>query len=250
MPFVMAFGAIIMPVSGQVAFEIQELNTALEAAAVKIQALEAQLASSQTRNEALAQSAASANQEAIEVKEAHDRLRGLLEGLGIASLENGQTQIQERLLTALSDLRVSETSRRELATALMDLAEASVEFAREVKDTELTSGPRLAGALSKAEQALLASTTSSDSETINNIQDARVVSLKSELGLAILSVGHKDGVRSGMPFEIYREDKPIAKILITEVRNTVCGAVIQELANKADPVKVGDQGKVDINRSF
>jgi hypothetical protein len=34
------------------------------------------------------------------------------------------------------------------------------------------------------------------------------------------------------------------------VRSSVSGAVVQELANKADPVKVGDRGKVDINRSF
>jgi hypothetical protein len=53
-----------------------------------------------------------------------------------------------------------------------------------------------------------------------------------------------------MPFEIFREDKPIAKVLVTEVRNSVSGAVVQELANIVDPVRVGDKGKVDTNRSF
>jgi hypothetical protein len=53
-----------------------------------------------------------------------------------------------------------------------------------------------------------------------------------------------------MPFEIYREDKPIAKVLITEVRNSVCGAVVQELASNSDPVRVGDRGRVDLNKSL
>ena len=55
----------------------------------------------------------------------------------------------------------------------------------------------------------------------------------------------KDGVKPGMPFEIFREDKPIAKVLITEVRNSVSGAIVQELANPADPVRVGDRGRAD-----
>jgi hypothetical protein len=82
------------------------------------------------------------------------------------------------------------------------------------------------------------------------MQNARVVSLKNELGIAVLSIGAKDGVKPGMPFEIFREDKPIAKVLVTEVRNSVCGAVVQELASTNDPVRVGDRGRVDLNKSL
>jgi hypothetical protein len=53
-----------------------------------------------------------------------------------------------------------------------------------------------------------------------------------------------------MPFEIFREDKPIAKVLVTEVRNSVSGAIVQDLANVSNPVRVGDKGKVDTNRSL
>lgn len=246
----LAAWCVVSRAQGQESFQVQELNTALEIAAQKIQGLQSQLAAAQARNEALAQSAAAANQEAADVKERHDRLRGLLEGLGIAALENSQDQTQERLLTALSDLRVSETSRRELAAALMELAEVSIEVARQAKEPADASSTRLSDALAKAEKALVAASATPVPTDPANLGDARVVSLKSELGIAVLSVGHKDGVRPGMPFEIFREDKPIAKILVTEVRNSVCGAIVQELANKADPVKVGDRGKVDINRSF
>jgi hypothetical protein len=75
-----------------------------------------------------------------------------------------------------------------------------------------------------------------------------VVSLKNELGIAVLGVGARDGVKPGMPFEVFREDKPIAKVLITEVRNTVCGAVIQETSSPKDQVRVGDLAKISLNR--
>lgn len=236
----------------QTSFELQELNTTLQVAAQKIQTLESQLAAAKDKNDALTQSAAAANQEATELKDRYERLRGLLEGLGIAALENSTDQTQERLLSSLSDLRIAQSSRSKLEESLMELAEASLQFAKTVSNPEPRSSEQLSKALGKAENALVVASGNEQEKNQNkgNLEEARVVSLKSELGLAILSVGSRDGVKPGMPFEIYREDKPIAKILVTEVRSSISGAVVQELANAADPVKVGDRGKVDINRSF
>lgn len=247
------FAAVTMVggAQAQSSYELQELNTTLQVAAQKIQSLESQLAAAKDKNDALTQSAAAANQEATELKERYERLRGLLEGLGIAALENSTEQTQERLLAALSDLRIAETSRQKLADSLMELAESSLQFAKSVPNPEAGASERLSKALATAEKVLVtASTPAGEGQEPANLQDARVVSLKPDLGIAVLSVGSRDGVKPGMPFEIYREDKPIAKILVTEVRGSVSGAVIQELANTADPVKVGDRGKVDINRSF
>ncbi len=244
--------AVCGGVQAQTSFELQELNTTLQVAAQKIQALEAQIAATKDKNDALTQSAAASNKEAIELKDRYERLRGLLEGLGIAALENSPEQTQERLLAALSDLRIAETSRQKLADSLMELAEVSLQFAKTVPNPDSAIGDRLQKALVKAETTL-ASATARPSETTQpaaDLQDARIVSLKSELGIAVLSVGSRDGVKPGMPFEIFREDKPIAKVLVTEVRNSVSGAVVQELANVSDPVQVGDKGKVDTNTSF
>ncbi|MBB5040031.1 hypothetical protein [Prosthecobacter dejongeii] len=244
--------AVLGGAQAQTAFEVQELNMTLQVAAQKIQALEAQVAASKDKTDALTQSAAAANQEANELKDRYERLRSLLEGLGIAALENSTDQTQGRLLSSLSDLRIAETSRQKLADSLMELAEASLQFAKTVQTPDAASSDRLSKALSKAEAVLTAAATPSSEASSEpaNLQDARIVSLKPDLGIAVLSVGSRDGVKPGMPFEIYREDKPIAKILVTEVRSSVSGAVVQELANAADPVKVGDRGKVDINRSF
>ena len=243
---VMACGAA----RGQAALELQELNTTLQVAAEKIKDLETQLAAAKDKSDAMAQSAAAANQEAAELKDRYERLRGLLEGLGIAALENSTDQTQERLLSALSDFRLSENSRRKLADSLMELAEASMQFAKGITNPEPVASERLSKALSQAESALIAAAARPGEVQATNLQDARIVSLKPDIGIAVLSVGARDGVKPGMPFEIYREDKPIAKILVTEVRSSVSGAVVQELANPADPVQVGDRGKVDTTRSF
>ena len=133
----------------------------------------------------------------------------------------------------------------------MELAEVSIDFAKTVPAPDTAAEQRLSAALEGAEKVLVsASAAPAPVAEPASLQEARIVSLKPELGVAVLSVGSRDGVKPGMPFEIFREDKPIAKILVTEVRSSVSGAVVQELANKADPVKVGDRGKVDINRSF
>lgn len=234
----------------QTSFELQELNTTLQVAAQKIQALEIQIAAAKDKNDALAQSAAASNQEALELKDRYERLRGLLEGLGISALENNREQTQDRLLSALSDLRISETSRQKLADSLMQLAEASLVFAKTVPNPDATAGDQLQKALVKAEATLAAASANPANEIVpvGDLQDARIVSLKNELGIAVIGVGSHDGVKPGMPFEIYREDKPIAKLLVTEVRHSVSGAVVQELANISDPVRVGDRAKVDITR--
>lgn len=247
-----AAAALCVGAQAQTSFELQELNMTLQVAAQKIQTLETALAASKDKNAALAQSAAASNQEAIDLKDRYDRLRGLLEGLGISAIETNPQKTQERLLSSLSDLRIAETSRQKLADCLMELAESSLAFAKTVTSPDAITGDRLQKSLLNAESTLAVASARPLETTAPaaSLQDARIVSLKNELGITVLSVGARDGVKPGMPFEIYREDKPIAKVLVTEVRNSVSGAVVQELANIADPVQVGDKGKVDTNRSL
>ena len=241
----------IVAVRAQDRLELQELHTTLQVAAAKIQALEAQIAAAKDKNAALAQSAAAANAESGELKDRYEKLRGLLEGLGVGALENSKDKTQERLLAALGDLRIMKEQRDQLAESLMELAETGMELMKSAQNADPAAADRLNKAITKADTALVkAGGGQNDGQPAGDLQNARVVSLKNELGIAVLSIGAKDGVKPGMPFEIFREDKPIAKVLVTEVRNSVCGAVVQELASAADPVRVGDRGRVDLNKSL
>lgn len=246
--------AVLVTVCGravaQESLELLELRTTLEVAASKIQALEAQLSSAQSRSEALAQSAAAANEEAAEFQDRYERLRGLLEGLGIAALENATDEMQNRLLAALGDLRLAEQQRLVLSERLIDLAESSIQFASTVETPDEASAAQLNQSLAEAEKVLQFAPRRVDESAPQDLTDIRVVSMKPDLGVAVIGVGSRDGVKPGMPFQIFREDKPIAKVLVTDVRATVSGAVVQELANAADPIQVGDRGEADTSRSF
>ncbi|WP_395718652.1 hypothetical protein [Prosthecobacter sp.] len=231
--------------------ENQELLLSLQVAAAKVQALESAAISAKDKIDALAQSAAAANAESSELKERYEKLRGLLEGLGIGAIENTKDQTQDRLLAALSDLRIMKDQRDSLAEALIEMAESSMTLMKAAPNADPAAADRVNKAITKSDAALVKAGGGQDANApAGDLQNARVVSMKAELGIAVLSVGAKDGVKPGMPFEIYREDKPVAKILVTEVRNSVCGAVVQELASAADPVRVGDRGRVDLSKSL
>jgi hypothetical protein len=72
-----------------------------------------------------------------------------------------------------------------------------------------------------------------------------VVDVKDDLALIVANIGEKQGVRIGMPFQIWREDKRIGEVRVVDVRKTICGAVIQSLESEKEPVKTGDRLKVD-----
>ncbi|WP_395740292.1 hypothetical protein [Prosthecobacter sp.] len=248
--FSLLFAVGVTGLSADDKLENQELHISLAVAAAKLQAQEAQLLAAKDKNDALAQSAAAANAETNELKERYEKLRGLLEGLGVGALENAKDQTQERLLAALGDLRIMKEQRDELANALIEMAESGMGLMKSAPNADPAAADRLNKAITAADAALVKAGGGQSNQVAGDLQNARVVSLKNELGIAVLSIGAKDGVKPGMPFEIYREDKPIAKVLVTEVRNSVCGAVVQELAAANDPVRVGDRGRVDLNKSL
>ena len=216
--------------------ELLELQTTLQVAHTRILELEKQLASAKEQTTSLSASAAAANAESSQLKESYEKLAD---------------QVQGRLLTALSDLRVLDGQKRQVSEALVSLAEAAMIFAKTLPSTDEEARKGLDKALESSDRILRsASVGAADPVVVKSLHDSRVVSMKPELGVAVLDVGAKDGVKPGMPFEIYREDKPVAKVIVTEVRSGVSGAIVQELMNNADPVKVGDRGKVDTNRTF
>ena len=79
---------------------------------------------------------------------------------------------------------------------------------------------------------------------------ASVVSVKPELGVVVLDVGNRDGAKPGIPFNVFRADKPIARVLLTDVRGTISGAVIRELFSPSDKLMIGDRAQADASQPF
>jgi len=234
----------------QDALEFQELQNNLRTAYAKIQALEAQDAAGGAPAVALQAAAASAQAEAAALKERYLQLRGLLDALDISAIEEGGDEKANRLIAALNDLRIVKDEQKRVSDALFQLLDASMAFSQVATPGNPESVQKLSSAMEVAEAALKSSVSQAGEPNKKELTDASVVSIKPELGVVVLDVGTKDGAKPGMPFNIFRADKPIARVLVTDVRSTVSGAVVRELFSNSDKLMIGDRGQADATQSF
>ena len=77
------------------------------------------------------------------------------------------------------------------------------------------------------------------------LMDGSVVSVKQEWSFVVGNLGEKQGVKIGMPMRVMRGDRRIASLRVVDVRQEICGAVIQEMDSKKEKIKVGDRLQVD-----
>lgn len=229
--------------------EVREAQAAMQIAQEKGKALEDKLARSKEQITSLGEGLGSANNDARISRENYEKLRLQMEGLGIAALNGSTAELQQRLLASLSDYRILDQQKKALAEALISLSEASLLYAKSAPNANEESQQTLNKALGNAEKAIGSATKEPGAPNEGDLQNAKIVSLKSELGIAVLNVGIRQGVHPGTPFAIYRQDKLVAKAIVVDVRQGICGAVVQDLVNEKDTVKVGDTGKVDASRS-
>jgi hypothetical protein len=225
--------------------ELKEAQMTLTAALTRVSDLEARLTKAREQVNALAEALASANGESQQTRESYERIRVQMEGLGMAALDSSNNETNQRLLAALSDIRILEAQNRSLTDALYQLSVASLEYAKVAGPVQGQPKVKFDEGLAASEKALAKVQAAKQPSGDFDLQNARVVSLKDDAGILILNVGSRHGVHPGMPFSIYRQDKPVARVLVVDVRNGISGAVLQELISKDEPVKVGDTGRVE-----
>lgn len=231
--------------------ELLELKTTLETSARQIRELDAQLAAAKVQITTLTQSLATANADASVAREQYAKLRTVLEGLGIGALEGNRDQVQEKLLAALSDLRIVDEQKRSSTEALVALSEAALVFAKNSTSADVEAKQGLETAIAKAEEVIRgANGAGTVAQSGSDLHQAKVLSTKPEAALVVLNVGSRDGVRAGMPFTIFRQDQAVAQVMVVDVRKSISGAVIQETAAKGASPMVGDIGRIDPNQAF
>jgi len=74
--------------------------------------------------------------------------------------------------------------------------------------------------------------------------DGSVISVKEEWSFVVANIGEKQGVKIGMPLRVLRGDRKVATLRVVDVRQRICGAVIQEMDSK-EKIKVGDRLQAD-----
>jgi len=77
------------------------------------------------------------------------------------------------------------------------------------------------------------------------LMDGNVISVKEEWSFVVGNLGEKQGVKIGMPMRVMRDDRKIATLRVVDVRQKICGAVIQEMDLKKEKIRVGDRLQVD-----
>ena len=175
---------------------------------------------------------AASNAQLEEVTLERNRLKLQIESLGLAALKGDSRSLQERLLKAVAALSLSEKQRQELLESTARLAEAAAAASSAPNDSSAQS--HLAGSL-KEINGVVASQKAAEMPVA--LANARVISIKSELGLAVANVGSQSGVRIGMPILIQRNGNQVGTGIVVDVRDRITGVL---LTNGDTDVRTGD----------
>lgn len=233
---------------------LADLDIEFTEAKMTLQSVTVANAELQRRNKALedtvrslTESMAIANSEAEVFRREAGELKLRLEALGIDGATSDESKLQQRLLKAVSDLRLASQENASLKDSLLGLCEALVPFMKAVSAKDVQARMDVETQIRRAYASLGDTPTDvqAASAAAASLTDAMVISVKEDLSLVVANVGSKHGVKMGMPFQVWRKDSRIALVRVVDVRDRICGAVIQNLDLDKGQINVGDRLKVD-----
>ncbi len=165
-----------------------------------------------------------------------------LEALGGTAL-GGQ---EEKLIETAAMLESTRSELDEVRQGSLRLVSAVAEYKRNAMVEDETARQTLESALQELEVAL-GLRQKQQSELDGTLDEAKVLSIDSESGLIVINAGRKGGVEVGMPMEISRGDQVIAETMVTDVRKSVSGLLVQRHLNPVLSIAVGDRVSVKTN---
>ena len=219
------------------AIEAQEASINTEAVASRIKELQAQVEELTAKAENLSKTLAQTNEETAQQKEDYARMRLQMEALGVAAINGDERSLQTRLLDAVNDFRISQKTNQALTAQLVEISEAAFAY---MKSSDAESRKRLEAVLAAGSRQLKKNAEVAN-PTATPLGEAKVVSFKSDLGLAVVNAGKLSGLRLGMPVHFVRKDRSVANGVIVDCREQITGILITApAASGADSVVVGD----------
>ena len=204
--------------------------------------LRKQLSVAQESVRTLTTSLAESNAEAELFRRKYSDLELRMEALGLQSADKDRAKLEQRLLAAVGDLQLAQKERDEFRDQMLRLNESIFRYlqtsaggdpqARMEVEAQLRSTNAL---VSKGDELPTAQPS---------LLDGSVLSVKEEWSFVVGNVGENQGVKMGMPMRVLRGDRKIATVRVVDVRQRICGAVIQQMDSK-ERIKVGDRLQVD-----
>jgi hypothetical protein len=214
-----------------------------EPATAENEELRKQLSVAQESVKALTSSLAESNAEAEELRRRYSDLQLRMEALGLASASKDRSKLEQRLLAAVSDLQLAQKTRDEFRDQMLRLNEAILRYIKTSQGDDAQARMDVETQLRSTNELVTKSTNPEAPEP--SLMDGSVISVKEEWSFIVGNLGEKQGVKIGMPMRVMRDDRKIASLRVVDVRQKICGAVVQEMDSKKEKIKVGDRLQVD-----
>jgi hypothetical protein len=226
--------------------EFTEAKMTLQTVAAENKLLKQQLAEAQDATKSLTGSLAVANSEAEVFRREAAELKLRMEALGVDGLSGDKSKLEQRLLKAVRDLQIVQSEKDKLADQLIQLSEAVLRYTKSSTSEDAEARLALEAQMRGAAEALgVPGSEGVKKGVTGDLTDGMVISIKEELSLVVANIGSREGAKVGMPFKVLRDGNEIGMVRVVDVREKICGAVIQSLDSEKNKIKVGDRLRVD-----
>jgi hypothetical protein len=193
----------------------------------------------------LTSSLAESNAEAELFRRKYSDLQLRMEALGLASASKDRAKLEQRLLAAVSDLRLTQKERDEYRDQTLRLNEAMLRYLKTSQSGDAQARMDVETQLRSANQLATRSTIKRATAPEPSLMDGSVISVKEQWSFVVGNLGENQGAKIGMPMRVMRGDRKIATLRVVDVRQRICGAVIQEMDSEEEKIRVGDRLQVD-----
>ena len=140
-------------------------------------------------------------------------------------------------------MRIAQKERDELRDQLLGLNEALLRYLKTSQGGDAQARADVETQLRKTNELVGRSTSTGSKEPQASLMDASVLSVKDDWSFVVANIGEQQGVKIGMPLRVMRGDLKIATLRVVDVRQRICGAVIEDSGK--EKIKVGDRLQVD-----
>jgi len=223
--------------------ETAETQLTAEALLQQNEDLRKQLTIQQESLKTLTTSLAESNAEAELFRRKFSDLQSRMEALGLDSAKKDRAKLEQRLLAAVSDLRISETQRDAFRDQLLGLNEAVLRYLKTSQGGDAQARMDVEAQLRGTNELVARSEKSARQSPEPGLMDGSVISVKDEWSFVVANIGEQQGVKIGMPLRVMRGEQKIATLRVIDVRHRICGAVIEDSGK--EKIRVGDRLQVD-----
>jgi hypothetical protein len=210
--------------------------------------LRRQLSIAQESVRTLTTSLAESNAEAELFRRKFSDLQLRMEALGLESANKDRAKLEQRLLAAVSDLQLAEKDRDQFRDQMLRLNETIMNYLKTSQGGDPKARMEVETQLRSTNDLVMKNGGNEPVSSQPGLMDASVISVKDEWSFVVGNVGEKQGVKIGMPLRVVRDDRKIATLRVVDVRQKICGAVIEKMDSAKEKIKVGDRLQVDAQK--